>query len=83
MVKHDILTEEEYRTFLMEIQDLINSRPFWPHHDGDIDDPPITCSDLLRPGSLIRQPIESNKASPRSRFKYIQKVVEEWWANMA
>ena len=79
VVKHEILTEEEYRTLLMEIQDLINSRPLWPHNDGNIDEPPITCNDLLRPRGLIRQPIEFNKGSPRSRFEYIQKVVEEWW----
>ena len=50
----------------MEIQDLINSRPLWPHNDRNIDEPPITCNDLLRPRGLIRQPIEFSKGSPRS-----------------
>ena len=79
IVKNEILTEEECRTVLLEIQDLINSRPMWPHNEGDIDDPPISGNDLLRPKGLIRQPSELNEGFPRTRYNYVQRVVTEWW----
>ena len=77
VIKDIVVSEEEYRTILLEIQDLINSRPLWPHNDGDIDEPPICCNDLLRPRGLLRQPQKLNNGSPRTRYEYIQKVVNE------
>ena len=79
VIKDIVVSEEEYRTILLEIQDLINSRPLWPHNDGDIDEPPICCNDLLRPRGLLTQPQKLNNGSPRTRYEYIQKVVNEWW----
>ena len=77
---HDrVMTEEEYRTFLGEVKNLINSRPLWPPNDGDIEDPPITCNDLLRPGNLNHHPNHLNNGSPRSRYEYVQKLIDEWW----
>ena len=79
IVKDQILSEEEYRTVLLEIQDLVNSRPIWPHNDGDIDEPPISGNDLLQPKGLVRQPPELNEGSPRTRYEHVQKFVTEWW----
>ena len=77
---HDrVMNEEEYRTFLMETQNLINSRPLWPPNEGESDDPPITCNDLLRPKGLNRHPDHLNQGSPRSRYNYIQRLCDEWW----
>ena len=77
---HDrVMTEEEYRTFLVEVKNLINSRPLWPPNDGDLKDPAITCNDLLRPGNLDHHPVQLNHGSPRSRYEYVQRLVDEWW----
>ena len=74
-----ILTEEEYRTILMEVQNLINSCPLWPPTDRDLDEPAITCSDLLCPKGLNRHPHHLNEGKPGSRYLYIQRLVDEWW----
>ena len=79
IIKERVLTEEEYRTVLSEVQSSINSRPLWPSTEGDIDQPPITCNDLLRPKGLIHERDELNVANPRTRYGYIQKLVDEWW----
>ena len=60
VVKQQILNEEEYRTMLSEIATCINSRPVWPSSDDDIEQPPITCLDLIRPGGLPRDPSSMN-----------------------
>lgn len=73
------LSEEEYRTFLMEVQNLINSRPLWPPNEGDMDNPPVTCNDLIRPKGLARNPLHLNNDNPRSRYAYIQRICNEWW----
>ena len=58
----------------------VNSRPLWPSSDGDVDQPPITCLDLLRPSGLPRDPETMNiSCNPRKRYQYIQSVVNEWW----
>ena len=74
-----ILIEEEYRTFLIEVENLINSRPLWPPNEGELEEPAITCNDLLRPKGLNRHPHHLNEGSPRSRYTYIQRLVTEWW----
>ena len=73
------LSAEEYRTALSEIQSAINSRPLWPPNDGDLSYPPITCNDLLRPSGLVREIDAMNVANPRTRYGYIQRLVDEWW----
>ena len=74
------LTEEEYRTIFSEVNASVNSRPLWPSNDGDINQPPITCNDILRPGGLERDPVTLNTVyCPRKRYEYIQNVVNEWW----
>ena len=52
VVKNRMLTEEEYRTVLSEVTSCINSRPLWPSNEGDIEQPPINCNNLLRPRGL-------------------------------
>ena len=79
IINDRILTAEEYRTILMEIQNLINSRPVWPPNDGDAEDVPITCNDLLRPGGLDKHPMPLDDGNPKMRYHYIQKVISEWW----
>ena len=79
VVKGCVLTEEEYRTILAEVQCSINSRPLWPSTDVDVDEPPITCHDLLRPKGLIRENDALNISNPRTRYGNIQRVVNEWW----
>ena len=80
IMKERKLTEEEYRTIFTEIIVSINSRPVWPISEGDIDQPPITCQDLLRPSNLNHDPPFLNQEKkPRKRYQYIQGVVNEWW----
>ena len=79
IVKERILTEEEYRTVLSEVQSSVNARPLWPANEGDIDETPITCNDLLRPKGLIHEHDALNVENPRTRYGYIQKLVNEWW----
>ena len=80
IVKDRILSEEEYRTVLAEVTASINSRPLWPSCDGDIEQQPITCADMLRPGGLPRDPESMNiSCNPRKRYQFIQGVVNEWW----
>ena len=80
MVKTHVLTEEEYRTVLCEIGSCINSRPLWPSTDGDIEQPPITCNDLIRPGGLQRNPVTMDLCdNPRRRYQHVQMVANEWW----
>ena len=79
VVKDRVLSEEEYRTILSEVQASINSRPLWPPTEGDIEDPPITCNDLLRPRGLLRDSEALNKTNLRIRYGFIQKLVDEWW----
>ena len=69
-----VLTEEEYRTFLVEVQNLINSRPLLLPNDGDLDEPAITCNDLLRPMGLNRHPNHLNEGKPRARYLSIYSV---------
>ena len=79
VIKQRILSEEEYRTVLLEVQSSINSRPLWPSTEGDIEGPPITCNDLLRPKGLVHETDEINVGNPRTRYGYIQRLVDEWW----
>ena len=78
VVKERILSEEEYRTVFAEITSCINSRPLWPSCDGNIQQPPITCLDLLRPAGLERNPESMNQSyNLRKRYHYIQLIVDE------
>ena len=80
VVKTHVLTEEEYRTVLCEIGSCINSRPLWPSTDGNIEQPPITCNDLIRPGGLQRNPVTMDLCdNPRRRYQHVQMVANEWW----
>ena len=80
IVKERKLTEEEYRTIFTEISVSINSRPVWPISEGDIDQPPSTCQDLLRHSNLNHDPSFLNQEKNlRKRYQYIQGLVNEWW----
>ena len=79
VVNERVLTEEEYRTVLLQVQSLVNSRPLWPANEGDIDEPPITCNDLLRPHGLLMHPPQLNEGNPKFRYDYIERLVSEWW----
>ena len=73
IVKGRILTEEEYRTVFAEVTKCVNSRPLWPSSNGDVEQPPITCIGLLRPGGLPRDPDSLNvTCHPRKRYHQIQ-----------
>ena len=80
VIKEKCLTSEEYQTIFCEITECVNSRPLWPTSDGDLDQPPITCNDLLRPGGLEHNSVDMNMCcNPRKRYQYIQSLVNEWW----
>ena len=80
VVKESVLSEEEYRTVFAEVSACINSRPVWPSSDGDVEQPPITCQDLLRPSMLDHDPAPLNvEGNPRKRYNYVQRLVDEWW----
>ena len=80
IVKNAILSEEEYSTIFAEITASINSRPIWPSTEGDIEQPPLTCQDLIRPSYLDHDPTILNiDWNPRKKYEYLQKLVNEWW----
>ena len=82
LLKDQAYKEEEYRTIFSKITAVVNSRPLWPVSEGDVDQPPITPNDLLRPTGLHRDPedVELNLSSnPRKRFDHIQTVCDNWW----
>ena len=80
VVKNKVLTEEEYRTVLCEVNTCINSRPLWPSCAGHLEQPSITCNDLLRPGGLERNPLPMDISDNlKKRYQFIQRVVDEWW----
>ena len=48
--------------------------------EGDIEQAPITCNDLLRPGGLPRDPASLNLTCHlRKRHQQVQRMVNEWW----
>ena len=80
LVKERILSEEEYRTVISEVTNCINSRPVWTSSEGDIEQAPITCNDLLRPDGLPRDPASLNlTCHPRKRHQQVRRMVNEWW----
>lgn len=80
IVKRNVSTEEEYRTMLSEVSSCINSRPLWPSSDGDIEQPLITCNDLLRPWGLERNPVTLELCgTPMKQYQMIKKITSEWW----
>ena len=80
IVKGKLLWEKDYRTIFAEITACINSRPLWPTSEGDVEGPPITCEDMLRPTGLPRDPAALNvSCDPRKRYQQIQDIVNEWW----
>ena len=45
-----------------------------------MEQPPITCTDLLRPGGLPRDPDSLNvTCHPRKCYHQIQAIVNDWW----
>ena len=75
-----VFMEEEYRTLFAEITASINSRPLWAPSEGDIDQPAITCQDLLRSSNLNHSPeILNADWNPKKSYQRIQKVANEWW----
>ena len=80
LLKNQVYKEEEYRTIFAQVTSIINSRPLWPVSDGDLDQSPITCNDILRPRGLPRDPVELNTSmNPRKRYDHIQNVCNDWW----
>ena len=81
VVKTQVLTEQEYRRVLSEIATCVNSRPLWTPTEGDYEQPPITCNDLIRPGGLERNPVNMNHCEhPKKRYQRVQRVANEWWS---
>ena len=80
MVNNAVLTEEEYRTVFAKITATINSRPIFPASDGNIEEPMITCQDLLRPSTLNHDPPALNvDDDPRKRVHRVNETVNMWW----
>ena len=80
-----VLHEEEYRTVFAEITASINSCPLWPPSEGDIEQPPITCQDILRPSSLDHTPrLFDEEWNPKRRhvFTKASKRMVEAMANI-
>ena len=78
IVNERVISEEEYRTVLAQVQELVNNRSLWPT-DGDVEQSPITPNDLLRPKGLNRNPTSLNEGNPKLPYDYIQRLVSEWW----
>ena len=82
LLKDQAYKEEEYRTIFSKVTAIVNSRPLWPVSEGDVDQPPITPNDLLRPTGIQRDPEDvelSLSRNPRKRFDHIQRVCDDWW----
>ena len=80
VVNNSVLTEEEYRTVFAKITATINSRPIFPASNGNIEEPMITCKDLLRPSTLNHDPPALNvDDDPRKRIHCVNATVNMWW----
>ena len=76
VVKEAVLTEEEFRTVFSKITAAINSRPIFPASDGNIEEPMITCQDLLHPSTLNHDPPALNvDYNPRKRVHRVNEIV--------
>ena len=72
--------EEQWRTFLVEVTFLVNSRPLYPGSDNIWNDPPITPNDLIMgPNFGVPQPEEEKLVNPRELNKSVQRRVCQFW----
>ena len=62
IVRHHLLSEEEYRRVLSKVTTCVNSRPLWPSNDDSMERP-IRPIDLLRPSELPVDPKELNQST--------------------
>ena len=78
--KTQVLTEEQWRTFLPQVTCLINQRPLYPSSNGIWENPPIMPNDLLI-GNNFPPPVpeEQSKVNPRDLVRSTEKRVQEFW----
>ena len=78
--KTQVLTEEQWRTFLAQVTCLVNQRPLYPSSNGIWEGPPVTPNDLLI-GNHFPPPVpeEQSKVNPRDLVRSTEKRVQEFW----
>ena len=78
--KTQVLTEEQWRTFLAQVTCLVNQRPLYPSSNGIWEGPPVTPNDLLI-GNHFPPPVpeEQSKVNPRNLVRSTEKRVQEFW----
>ena len=78
--KTQVLTEEQWRTFLAQVTCLVNQRPLYPSSNGIWEGPPVTPNDLLI-GNHFPPPVpeEQSKVNPRDLVRSREKRVQEFW----
>ena len=77
--KNRNLNEVECRTVLSEVTSSTKSRPIWTSSEGDLEQPPISCCDLLMPGDLPKDPEMLNLTiHPKRRYDKFHLIVNVW-----
>jgi hypothetical protein len=83
-----ILTFEEFRTLLCDIEAIMNSRPLVPVSDDPNDLVALTPNMIVTGKSFRPYPLAANKPMkaadmrihPHDRWTYVQRLVETFWA---
>ena len=82
-IGESVLTFGELLTVLLEVANIINSRPIGIVSGSDPEQPtPLTPNDLLlgrSTGQVPQGPFDNKCRSVNRRFRYIQNIVTEWW----
>ena len=78
--KNQAFTEEQWRTFLTEINYIVNSRPLYPSSNNIWECPPVTPNDLLiGQHSAPPQPPPEDRVNPRHLLRSTENRVREFW----
>ena len=78
--KKFVAKEEQWRTFLTEINYIVNSRPLYPSSNNIWECPPVTPNDLLiGQHSAPPQPPPEDRVNPRHLLRSTENRVREFW----
>ena len=78
--RNQTFTEEQWRTFLAENTNVVNSRPLYLSSESIWEEPPITPNDLLiGPHCTLPVPIPEDRVTPRHLMKAVQQRIQQFW----
>ena len=76
------ITDEEFHTFVVEVEGLLNSRPLTPASNDVNDNMPLTPNHFLHGqlgGQLAPPTIDELKHNPRRRWRHLQMLLRHYW----